>query len=72
MVEPSNSGIQVPGGRRDTEDRSPARNALDNQSMSARSRISSQRAPKIRKVNNYIIFYDDVIGKGQFGTVVKA
>jgi len=30
------------------------------------------RAPKIRKVNNYIIFYDEVIGQGQFGTVVKA
>ena len=26
----------------------------------------------MRKVNDYIIFYDDVIGKGSFGTVVKA
>ena len=30
------------------------------------------RTPKIRKVNNYIIFFDEVIGQGQFGTVVKA
>ena len=30
------------------------------------------RAPKVRKVNGYIIFYDEVIGQGQFGTVVKA
>ena len=40
-------------------------------SQSNRSRISS-RAPRIRKVNGYIIFYDDVIGQGQFGTVCKA
>ena len=30
------------------------------------------RTPKIRKVNNYIIFFDEVIGQGKFGTVVKA
>lgn len=34
---------------------------------------SSKKAPpKIRKVNDYIIFYDEILGKGQFGTVVKA
>ena len=26
----------------------------------------------IRKVNEYIIFYNEVLGQGQFGTVVKA
>ena len=42
-----------------------------NAGSSLRSRVS-QRAPKVRKVNGYIIFYDEVIGQGQFGTVVKA
>jgi len=31
---------------------------------SARSRLASQKTPKIRKVNGYIIFYDDIIGQG--------
>ena len=31
-----------------------------------------KKAPKIRKVNEYIIFYDEVLGEGQFGKVVKA
>ena len=31
------------------------------QASSSRSRIS-QRTPKVRKVNGYIIFYDEVIG----------
>ena len=39
---------------------------------SQRSKVSSSRTPKIRKVNGYIIFYDDIIGQGQFGTVCKA
>ena len=39
---------------------------------STRSKVSSARTPKVRKVNNFIIFYDELIGKGQFGTVVKA
>lgn len=38
----------------------------------SKSRLSAQKTPKIRKVNGYIIFYDEVIGQGQFGTVVKA
>lgn len=43
------------------------------QSVSSGSRLSSRKQPpKVRKVNDYIIFYDDVIGKGSFGTVVKA
>ena len=33
---------------------------------------SPSRVPKIRKVNEYLIYYDEVLGKGQFGTVVKA
>ena len=45
----------------------------DVQSVSSGSRLSSRKQPpKVRKVNDYIIFYDDVIGKGSFGTVVKA
>ena len=63
-----NGNIQTPS-RRDSV--SP-NSRLDNMSHGGRSRLSSQRTPKIRKVNNYIIFYDDIIGKGQFGTVVKA
>ena len=31
---------------------------------SQRSKVSSSRTPKIRKVNGYIIFYDDIIGQG--------
>ena len=47
----------------------------DNLSGRRSSRLSSnskKNTPKIRKVNGYIIFYDEVIGRGQFGTVVKA
>ena len=33
---------------------------------------TSSKVPKIRKVNEYIIYFDEVLGKGQFGTVVKA
>lgn len=46
--------------------------------VEARSQKSSQRSrlnpkvAKVRKVNNYIIFYNELIGEGQFGTVVKA
>ena len=32
----------------------------------------AQQQPKIRKLNEFIIFYDEVIGQGQFGLVVKA
>ena len=31
-----------------------------------------KKVPKICKVNEYIVFYDEVLGWGQFGTVVKA
>ena len=33
---------------------------------------ASSTVPKIRKVNEYIIFYDEVLGEGEFGIVVKA
>ena len=39
--------------------------------LSSGLKISS-KVPKIRKVNEYIIYFDEVLGKGQFGTVVKA
>lgn len=32
----------------------------------------SRKVPKVVKVDEYIVFYDEVLGKGQFGTVVKA
>ena len=38
-------------------------------SLSSLAKVSIP--PKIRKVNNYVIFYDEVIGKGAFGTMVK-
>lgn len=50
----------------------PNHRGLDRISLSCRSKLSSERTPKIRKVKNYIIFYDEIIGKGQFGTVYKA
>ena len=38
----------------------------------ALTRPASSSIPRIRKVNEYIIFYDEVLGQGQFGKVVKA
>ena len=35
-------------------------------------KMSQNKKPRIRKVNGYIIYYDELIGQGQFGTVVKA
>ena len=32
----------------------------------------TKRQPKIRKVNGYIVYFDEIIGSGQFGRVVKA
>ena len=29
-------------------------------------------APKVRKVNGFLVFIDDVLGVGQYGKVVKA
>ena len=37
-----------------------------------RSLRASSTLPKIRKVNEFIIFYDEVLGEGEFGIVVKA
>ena len=39
---------------------------------SYRSDVSTVKTPKVRKVNGFIVYYDDIIGEGQFGTVVKA
>jgi hypothetical protein len=32
----------------------------------------SKRTPLIRKVNGYLVFYEDVLGIGQYGKVYKA
>ena len=37
--------------------------------------ISKKEVKKLSRaclVNDFVVFYDEVIGKGQFGTVVKA
>ena len=62
MAPSNNLGLDAP--------KSPSSAMTKN--SEGRSHLSSQRTPKIRKVNGYIIFYDEVIGQGQFGTVVKA
>ena len=35
-------------------------------------KLSGSVLPRIRRVNDYIIFFDEVLGIGEFGTVVKA
>ena len=45
------------------------RTTLDSAQMAKEKRAP---LPTIRKVNDYLVFYDEVLGKGQFGTVVKA
>ena len=35
-------------------------------------RMNRKRAPQVRKVNDFIIFMDEVLGEGQYGKVCKA
>ena len=35
-------------------------------------KFSGSVSPRIRRVNDYIIFFDEVLGIGEFGTVYKA
>ena len=74
MVEPS-SELNVPGAdaRSNRSGRSGrSGSARGSARGSSRTKASSARNRKVRKVNGYIIFFDEVIGQGQFGTVVKA
>ena len=67
---------KVPGphDRQDSDGMSlrPPASAQQSQRSSSASRGSSQRPAQVRKINDYIVFLDEVIGKGSFGTVVKA